>query len=204
MKLKIFFTALTVLIVMTSAFADPEKATVTVVSNLYTAANSQSTILNSIKAGTEVTIERRQGAWYRVHSDTFPQSGWLRSFNVQINPNINWFNRFKRVLAGGYSTDSGATATIGIRGLGPGDVKKAAPNYQEVAVLDSYGVNLQQGMQYAATVPLYTNEIAYYVSDNPLEKAGKTMGSAAKGLGNTFENAVEGIKGLFGGKKDEE
>ncbi len=146
---------------VTLAIAAAKTASVSVDSKLYSSANLQSSVVATLKQGSSITIDSRKGGWYQVKTES-GESGWVRSYDVQIKSNTSWFSRLKRVIAGSSSQQSNASATIGIRGLGPGDVKKAQPNPQELAKLDNFKQTLSDGKKYASSVPLRSNNVAYF------------------------------------------
>ncbi len=182
------------LIGISQVIAAAESAKMSVDSKLYASSSIQSSVVANLSQGTDVTIDQRQGGWYQV-SDSTGQQGWVRSYDVQTEANGNWFSRLKRVIAGGYSSESNSTATIGIRGLGPGEVKKAAPNLSELAKLENYKISLSQGKQYAASIPLKSQHIAYL---KPIEKADiSNTGSSEPAQNNSTSNNNDGDEDLI-------
>lgn len=185
-----------------TVFADSLTGTLSVDSILYSGPDKQSAVITTLPGNSEVVIEHRQGSWYRVATQSPARTGWVRSYNVQIEPDTNWLTRLKRVITGSDPAETTTMATIGIRGLGPGDIRKARPDYRELKKLDQYRTGIEEGLQYAASVPLSSNEIAWFdeeaVTDASIE------GESAGGLGETLDSAVEGLKGLFGGSGDGE
>ncbi|MDZ7748151.1 MAG: hypothetical protein U5K43_04295 [Halofilum sp. (in: g-proteobacteria)] len=97
-----------------------------------------------LEAGTEVAGGARRGAWLAVETRTQPRrSGWVRVWRVRSvpadeddgNPILNGLKRFSRSVAGLFGGDSGSqveqgnvTATIGVRGLKPGEFASASPD----------------------------------------------------------------------------
>ena len=188
LKLILLFIGLFSLGLVTAA---SQTAKLSVDSQLYSSSSQQSSVVATLKQGTELTIEQRKGGWYQV-KDASGQTGWVRSYDVQMDAGGNWFSRLKRVIAGGYSTESGGSATIGIRGLGPGDVKKATPNMAELGKLENYKVSLSQGKQYAASVPLTSKHVAYL---EPITKTASSSSDSSGGQKATQQpNKTDGNK----------
>jgi len=170
---------------------------------LYSGPDQQSAVITALPNGSEVSIEQRQGSWYRVVTQSPAHSGWVRSYDVQVNPDVNWLARLKRVIAGNDSAETTRMTTIGIRGLGPGDIRKARPDYRELGKLDEYRMGIEQGLQYAAAIPLMSNEVAWFDAEavTGTTAAGADGGDKGSGggLGKSLDNAVKGLKGFFGG-----
>ena len=164
-----------------------ETATVSVDTKLYSSNSMQASVVAQLKQGAEVTIDQRKGGWYQI-SQASGKGGWVRSYDVQIASNASWFTRLKNVIAGGYSTQTNSSATIGIRGLGPGDVKKAAPNLGELAKLENHKASLTDGKMYAASVPLKANRVNYFT---PLKKTASSSKPKSSGSSAT-SNAATG------------
>jgi hypothetical protein len=145
-----------------SATAANESGVVSVDSQLRAEPSADAQAVAEAPADTKLTILQRKGAWYEVKLES-PASGqgWIRSFDVQQSANVGWLARFKRVIAGNTAVEGGAQSTIGIRGLGPGDVKKAAPNFQEMAKLQGFQSNGGKAKQYAAGASLKAQKVDY-------------------------------------------
>lgn len=199
---KFCFLLLAALGVTQIVIAASSSAKMSVDSKLYSSSNLQSSVVANLKQGSDLTIVKRQGGWYQVKAAS-GQSGWVRSYDVQIDSGGNWFSRLKRVVAGGYSSQSNASATIGIRGLGPGDVKKAAPNPQEVTKLDSYKLTVNDGKQYAASVPLKANQVSYLGTNKAATSSGNNNSNTSNNNqkqnsgGNALDGVGDALKGLF-------
>ena len=159
--------------------AETKRGMVTITSELYSQADKESTVTATVREDTEVTILEQSGIWYRVAPD-FPagSEGWIW-LNVQPQSNLSWLERFRRVLKGGYSTqESTAVATIGIRGLGPGDIRKAAPDTNELGKLDRYQSDASRARRMAGLVGLRSQPVAYLV--NPKSSGTESQGGYSR------------------------
>jgi hypothetical protein len=153
-----------------TAMAEAEPGVVTVSSDIYIEPDRASTVTGNVPADAKVTILERKGTWYRIkqQSPTNVQ-GWIW-FNVQPESNLSWLERFRRVLKGGYSTrESTAVATIGIRGLGPGDIRKATPDPNELNKLDRYQSDASRARRMAGAAGLRSQPVAYLIKPDTRE-----------------------------------
>ena len=192
--------------------AEQKSGLLTVDSSLYASPDVASSVSGQGKEGATVNILQRQGGWYQIKLAEPDIQGWVKSYDVQVNANINWMSRMKQLISGGYMTQPDTTSTIGVRGLGPGDVKKAAPDKTELKKLDKYRKDIAEGLAYASAIPLNSNEVDWLDEKhqtagrqkNLIEGAADGVGSVVDGIGDSVGGAVKGLKGLFGGgKKDE-
>ncbi len=159
--------------------AESKRGMVTITSELHVQANKDSTVTATVREDTEVTILEQSGIWYRVAPDSPARSeGWIW-LNVQPESNLSWLERFRRVLKGGYSTqESTAVATIGIRGLGPGDIRKATPDTNELGKLDRYQSDTSRARRMAGAAGLRSQPVAYLV--NPKSSGTETQGGYSR------------------------
>ena len=200
------FISLTSVMVM----ANPKSATIGVSTELYAEADKTSVIRSQLDQGTKVTVLQRQGNWYEISTDNPSQTGWVRSYFVQVHSSESWLQRMSRFMRGESPGRSTTTATIGIRGLGPGDVQNATPDMKELEKLDNYKVDINTGLGYASSAKLQSQEVAY-LQANHVEEANKGLfkkssdkiGDVANDVGKSLGGAMKGLKGFFGSKKDE-
>lgn len=196
-----FLILLLSIVGVTHVIAAAQTATMSVDSKLYTSSNMQSAVVANLAQGSKVTIQQRKGAWYEI-KDEAGKTGWVRSYDVQLKSSGNWFSRLKRVIAGSSAQQSNSSATIGIRGLGPGDVKKAKPNLKELEKLDTFKQSLNSGKQYAASVPLKSNQVAYLSNNQTASSSSSTTNNAKpkeekKKDSNPLDDVGNALKGLF-------
>ena len=97
-----------------------------------------------LDAGTEVERGRRSGGWLAVETvDDGGRSGWVQVWQVRTvaagdsggNPILNGLRRFSRAVSGLFGSEGAreveqgnVTATIGVRGLKPGEFTGARPD----------------------------------------------------------------------------
>ncbi len=174
MRLK-FVLSLLLIGVCFNSLAETEPGVVTVTSDLYSEPDRNLPAQTLVKADTRVTILEHSGVWYRVELDTpEKERGWIW-FNVQPVSNISWLERLRRVMRGGYSTqEPTSVATIGIRGLGPGDIKKANPDPQAMAAMDRYRSNPDKARRHAGSAGLRSQNIAYLIVSSEPESESDT------------------------------
>lgn len=206
-----FSTFLLVTILSSPIFAQSQSAMIGVPTDLYSKPDKTSAVQTQLAEGTTITIHQRQGNWYQISSEGSSDKGWVRSYFVQKQSSEGWLQRMKRFMRGDNPAHSTAMATIGIRGLGPGDVKKAQPDPAELKKLESFKQDINAGLAYASSAPLKSQEISYLQANHVAEsnkgllnKSTDTIGDVADGVGKSLGGAVKGLKGLFGGKKDDE
>ncbi|MEJ2093996.1 MAG: SH3 domain-containing protein [Gammaproteobacteria bacterium] len=139
-------------------------------SDIYIEPDRASTVMGNVPADAKVTILERKGTWYRIKQQSPANiQGWIW-FNVQPESNLSWLERFRRVLKGGYSTrESTAVATIGIRGLGPGDIRKATPDTNELNKLDRYQSDTSRARRRAGEAGLRSQPVAYLIKPDTRE-----------------------------------
>ena len=162
-----------------TAMAEIEPGVVTVSSDIHIEPDRASTITGNVPADAKVSILERKGTWYRIKQQSPANvQGWIW-FNVQPESNLSWLERFRRVLKGGYSTrESTAVATIGIRGLGPGDIRKATPDTNELNKLDRYRSDTSRARRMAGAAGLRSQPVAYLV--NPKASGTESQGGYSR------------------------
>lgn len=150
--------------------AETEPGVVTVMSDVYSQPDRNTPAITTIPADAKVTILERKGTWYRIEQQSPANiQGWIW-FNVQPESNLSWLERFRRVLKGGYSTqESTAVATIGIRGLGPGDIRKATPDTNELGKLDRYQSDTSRARRMAGAAGLHSQPVTYLIKPDTRE-----------------------------------
>ncbi len=102
--------------------------------------------LQSLAAQAKVQLLERRGAWSRVKTDT--QTGWVRMMHLRGGVVIEearpaskstgggFLSGFNRLLGGSPQTNQRAqSATIGIRGLSPEELKTASPDAQALSAM---------------------------------------------------------------------
>lgn len=117
---------------------------------------------------TVTRTPQRQGAWVQVRSESGAM-GWVHMFDIGTPARVN--NTAAQALrdlgskAGGGSSVSVATATVGIRGLGEGDVSRApvggrtASGAQSLQQLDRWRASADSARTFASTAALQSRTV---------------------------------------------
>lgn len=135
--------AVAVLAFAAAALAAEERTVVVEASTLRDGPAASASPVTRLEPGTPVEGGARRGAWLAVETRDGPRhSGWLRVWRVRTvaaddddNPILSGLKRFSRAVSGLFGGDSGeqveqgeVTATIGVRGLKPGEFASAQPD----------------------------------------------------------------------------
>ena len=108
-----------------------------------------------------VTILERRGGWLRI--DAGGRTGWVRMLNVRLAS----AGTARPAAGGGGITallrtgSSGKTVTTGVKGMGEEDIRRAAPDYAELAQLGTLGVDAAQARATARTNALKEPTVEY-------------------------------------------
>jgi len=106
--------------------------------------------IGQLSAGTEVSIDIRQGGWKKIATQEQAVSGWVRSYQVRettaastvtVEPEsdsrgfLAGLASFSRKASSFFKSDksntSSGTATIGVRGLSEDEIKAAQADFAE-------------------------------------------------------------------------
>src|SRR6185312_9943526 len=119
--------------------------------------------------GHHAGIIERQGGWYHVRLAS-GQDGWLPMTSIRFNSgttgttqSTDWSSLFQS----GRSGASGSTATTGVRGLNTGDIANAKPDIKAVESLDKWQAKSKEAKEFAAAVPLKSNDKGYLPEVKP-------------------------------------
>ncbi len=114
----------------------------------------------------QVTIVERRGAWVNVQAGG--KSGWVRLLNVRLEPATGLASLSKPQSArpNGLSSllqtgSSGRTVTTGVKGMDEEDIRNSTPNYQELTLLETLGVDAADARASAAKNNLKERSVAY-------------------------------------------
>jgi hypothetical protein len=130
------------------------------------APDDASMLVQSLPAQTKVQVLERKGAWSRVKTDT--QTGWVRMMHLRGGVTIEeaapassrtsgggFLSGFNRMLGGSQTSNQRAqSATIGIRGLSPEELKTATPNAEALAQMKSFASSKPDAERFAKDAPL--------------------------------------------------
>jgi hypothetical protein len=124
------------------------------------------TSLQSLPAQAKVQLIERKGAWSRVKADTADaKTGWVRMMHLrgsviveeapQQTKSGGLLSGFNRLLGGNSQGNQRAqSATLGIRGLSPEELKTANPDAQQLAMMKSFAASKPDAERFAKEVPL--------------------------------------------------
>ena len=118
--------------------------------------------LQAVPAQTTVQVLERRGAWTRVKTDS--QSGWLRLMHLRGSVTVGeapqqtksggFLSGLNRALGGGQGSQRAQSATLGIRGLSPEELKSASPNPQALAQTRAFAASKSEAEQHAKAASL--------------------------------------------------
>jgi hypothetical protein len=156
--------------------AAPEIVTTNRATELRANPDDASALLQSLTAQTKVQLLERKGAWSKVKTDT--QTGWVRMMHLrggviieeaapaQKSGGGGFLSSFNRFLGGSPQTNQRAqSATVGIRGLSPEELKTATPNAQALADMKSFASSKPDAEKFAKDAKLAKADVA-----DPLEQ----------------------------------
>ena len=136
-------------------------------SALFQQPNNQSEIISTILADKTVTIKERKLAWYRTITER-QLTGWISMLNIRFNGvekrdgDLGIASVVSSVI-----NDTLPTQSTGIRGFDEADLKKAQANFDQLAIVNSYGVSKQSAQKFAQQGNLHINTtIATIDEDN--------------------------------------
>lgn len=126
------------------------------------------TSLQSLTPQMKVQLLERKGAWSKVKTDT--QTGWVRMMHLRGGVTLEeapaqsksggFLAGFNRMLGGSQQTNQRAqSATVGIRGLSPEELKSAAPNPQALAAAKSFAASKSEAEQFAKAASLSPTKV---------------------------------------------
>lgn len=127
------------------------------------------TVVVDVAAGARITrTSQRQGAWVQVRNES-GAAGWIHMFDIGAPPRENAAADALRALGnkvGGGSSLTLPTATVGIRGLGEGNVsnsvgsgERGGSQSQGLGAADSLRVNADQARVFAASATLVPRRV---------------------------------------------
>jgi len=165
-----WFSLAALLLVLGALHAAAVSTAQTVVSgNITSGPASDASVVAAVPNATAVSIIERQGGWYHVRLAS-GQDGWLPMTSIRFNSgttgttqSTDWSSLFQS----GRSGASGSTATTGVRGLNTGDIANAKPDIKAVESLDKWQAKSKEAKEFAAAVPLKSNDKGYLPEVKP-------------------------------------
>lgn len=168
-KLRAFLLAALPLLSITAAHA-AEKGLVIRAGDLMAQPFIDATKAGPLTANQPVTILERRGGWANVESNG--RSGWIRLLNVRLEPRPATAATGQR--AGGPSASSltnpasllrtgssGRTVTTGVKGMDEADIRNASPDYVQLQLLGTLGVDAAAGRDHAQKSNLKEATLGY-------------------------------------------
>lgn len=124
-------------------------------------------VLSPLRAGQNVDIQRREGAWYLLKSG--PVSGWAPMLSVRRTAAAAAASAGSLTsIASGRAATGTVVATTGVRGLGEETLKGAAFSEAAVAAAEQNRIPAREALQFAKAGQLRTRAVP------PLTTAGGT------------------------------
>lgn len=111
--------------------------------------------VGQLSANARVDVVARQAAWAQVKA-TDGKAGWIKALNVEPIENSGGYKR------GGLSFltgSSGSTLTAGAKGLNAGQIKNAAPDFDELSRMRQLYVSAPDAARYANAGHLVTQQV---------------------------------------------
>lgn len=131
--------------------------------------------LKSLAPQSSVQLVERKGAWTKVKSET--ETGWVRMMHLRGAVTIDvapqqtksggFLSGFNRLLGGNQAPNQRAqSATLGIRGLSPEELKTANPDAQQLSAMKSFAATQPDAERFAKDVPLKKADVADPIDNN--------------------------------------
>lgn len=145
------------------ALADPGKTIMT--AELKQEPFLDAATVGKLEANTELDVRKRQGGWMQVKT---PQGmeGWLKMTSIRLGTadaakGDSGLGSLAKMALTGRSGNIGVTATTGVRGLSPEELKNAKPDPQAVKQLDQYAGNRDKAQAFASAGKLQAKSVDY-------------------------------------------
>jgi Bacterial SH3 domain len=125
--------------------------------------------LQALNAQTKVTLVQRKGAWTKVKTDT--QTGWVKMMHLRGAVSVEdapaqtksggFLSGVNRFLGGNQTSNQRAqSATLGIRGLSPEELKTASPDARQLAAMNANAVSKPDAERFAKEAPLTKTNVS--------------------------------------------
>lgn len=120
--------------------------------------------VGKLEANTELDVSKRQGGWMQVKTAQ-GQEGWLKMTSIRLGTATvkgdSGLGSLAKMALTGRSGNTGVTATTGVRGLSPEELKNATPNPQAIKQLDQYADNKAKTQSFASAGKLQAQSVEY-------------------------------------------
>jgi hypothetical protein len=124
---------------------------------------SDATTVTKLEANTELDVLKRQSGWMQVKSAA--GEGWLKMTAIRLGnattKGDSGLGSLAKMALTGRSGNTGVTATTGVRGLSPEEIKNATPNPEAVRQLDQYTGNKTKAQAFAGAEKLQAQSVEY-------------------------------------------
>ena len=108
-----------------------------------------------LTANQPVTILARRGGWAQI--EAAGRSGWMRLLNLRLEPRAPNAADTARLRTG----SSGRTVTTGVKGMDEADIRNASPDYAQLQLLGTLGVDAAAGRDHAQKNNLKETALGY-------------------------------------------
>jgi hypothetical protein len=120
-------------------------------------------VLQMLAPQTRVQVLERKGAWTRIKTDK--ETGWVRMMHLRGGATVTdapqpsagggFLSGLNRLVGGSQPTTQRAqSATLGVRGLSPEELKSASPNPQALAQTKSFAASKPEAEEHAKAANL--------------------------------------------------
>lgn len=126
---------------------------------------TDATTLAKLEANSDLDVLKRQGGWMQVRTAQGVE-GWLKMTSIRLGAastvkGDSGLGSLAKMALTGRSGNSGVTATTGVRGLSPEELKNATPNPEAVKQLDQYTSNKDKARSFASAGKLQAQPVEY-------------------------------------------
>jgi len=131
--------------------------------------------LKALGAQVSVQLIERKGAWTKVKVET--ETGWVRMMHLrgavtveaapQQTKSGGFLSGFNRLLGGNQAPNQRAqSATLGIRGLSPEELKTSNPDAQQLSAMKSFAASQLDAERFAKDAPLKKADVSDPIDNN--------------------------------------
>ena len=128
-------------------------------------------VVLAVPGNTKLVIAERRGGWSRVKLESPDMTtGWVRAWHLRGGTTVqveqasgggtSFLGGLNRLLGGNAQPQRAQSATLGVRGLSPDELKTASPNPEQLTALKAAVVDKGDAEKFAGEVPLQKQDIA--------------------------------------------
>ncbi|MBI5695472.1 MAG: SH3 domain-containing protein [Nitrospirae bacterium] len=115
--------------------------------------------VGSLKAGDKVSIEKREGGWFKISS---PKKGWVRMLSIRKGSAPAGVKASSvTALASGRAGTGTVVSSSGVRGLNEEELKKADFDGAELKKAESYAASKKDAEGFAGKARLKARKVDY-------------------------------------------